>query len=1655
MAKNLFLEEDEDHLNIFPKTLVKRDVLGIGDAMSLIHRCNNVLKPQPPPVIHSTVSNEFEGLSFQDLKTDTMAWLSRQRQFKPIEPTSKSTNIDIQMMLLRASRIQVGLQRERNLIDYAVQRHPAYTQTYREIQQISDNLEQNRERPLTLGRAIGDITGSISGLINKITPVVSGLGLQSIFFSYFVTNYVGLTAIEAIAAAVAVNIIIDLPKSYRAVNKEEQYEGRQSVLMKLYQAMARSTTTTLCVTSVYQIAGLVFTGGYLIIASAVIPVIGRLLFSKEYGLNQVKTVMKEAQDEAQLREEALGVYLKNMELFFFQHGGRAQSAFAKKVEDIFGFVQQAKVYLAAIPFVSYRILYEQLEPFRNVMDGLKVAVNVYAEIRNAVNILNPVGSLKYIFKLFARIGENTVSGFVTNYAKMFQSEEIQPEMLQEIQSEIDAVGGNSLFRNLIRAGKSILVYSKQIIYALWDSPFTTLLSLSLGIFFTDYLFSFSPESYGVLNFIVEGRNMLMGSVYSALYWTLGASDKSNIAILLSRVSRGGLSLLCFTSMVHGIENSAEYMYGVYEKLVNQTTWCQALCVGVMAAMVGCLNYNELVLQGVVPLFTSAIYFIKNYYMVLVPGATVALLQCCVNYLTYVASSTEALQFIYNSTLTVVSGGIMGVLRNHMGVYMAFMLPLLGTLFVNDMTGLELDAWKVMCVALFSGITTLGVVRWGGSTRFGIKVGQCVEILQEASLSKIFEEQSLYFKLHVFDSDLLETTFSSMLRFLYLEVYTKQKVDMIVRETAEVMQQPAVNKKVSQKVKKKLIEDDKKIMENKINEIDELLTNYDVYTEEDSKVSSMYIDMLINKKELLEKMHAEFKSLVRDEQVVGSHMTGILNKVMNEVAFWKPEQVTNNVEVMENIVEELNMILEDSAMNIKEANGLLKKLNNKGNILIGNVQEKKYVSTDKIEALRGNLNTVDEMIEARKKILQINDAKIDYLQTKIYNDLVAGAASFKDTDNVRKKFRENFVPNAIFYTLKSNVNIIRNKFDAAFGVTEYYEKKNIVRDVDNQASIIEAFNNYVESSGELSSKFPTEGELLLLTEINDEQKRLKNYEKDALSRVMIRNKQMSQEEKRLAVQSKEAGLADAIQSENQQADATQSENKQAGLELGAVQFQPQQAETLVEFARGVMKGNMNTQATRLTTLKQIISRRIEGRGASSVTTGNAWKTLTSFGGEEGGGSSGNRESKFISTPDNLPDRPEDVPEVLKEGMLGFYTLDGKLKSRLSNIFREGSFFNFFWLDDLKGLKEFPEFMAVYNKWLDKINQKENEGLLPKINAETLRKNLTFMGYDKDIKQQLEAIPLTEDKLKLVYTRNDQQQNIMREMSKRDKPNAADPGFLWSISEERAPPHVLDANDPFKGVRSRLIERVDDLLKDEYGDYTTMKNTIEYNIETLRGVVDQAIKSDFDQAVKKQHKMILGLYKYEQHHVKEVLWINEPPESRMSTFTDVFTGAASTVSSLFAHKVSDEISTYVGNIGDMLGISEARKLQIPIECGPAFIGKKAWNSPEVHRGCQIIANQQYELLEYKSRMVEVEVTEPLNVLTGGLSFAAYMVNKLPDYNPDIDNRYIPKPEWVILDNLQFDKDNLLENFDYNFETTDDFNILYLNKGLDTNKLSPNSQ
>ena len=128
MAENLFLD-NEDHLKIFPKTVVSRDALGFGDAMSLIHRCDVVLQPQPPPVIHLNVSNEFKGLSLQDLKTKTIALLSRQRQFKPIEPTSKSTNIAIQTMLLRASRIQVGLQRERNSIDYDYRRnlveHPA------------------------------------------------------------------------------------------------------------------------------------------------------------------------------------------------------------------------------------------------------------------------------------------------------------------------------------------------------------------------------------------------------------------------------------------------------------------------------------------------------------------------------------------------------------------------------------------------------------------------------------------------------------------------------------------------------------------------------------------------------------------------------------------------------------------------------------------------------------------------------------------------------------------------------------------------------------------------------------------------------------------------------------------------------------------------------------------------------------------------------------------------------------------------------------------------------------------------------------------------------------------------------------------------------------------------------------------------------------------------------------------------------------------------------------------------------------------------------------------------------------------------------------------------------------------------------------------
>jgi len=1647
MAKNLFLEENEDHLKIFPKTVVKRDALGFGDAMSLIHRCNGVLQPRPPPVIHSTVSKEtFEGLSLQDLKTDTMAWLSRQRQFKPIEPTSKSTNIDIQNMLLRASRVQVGLQRERNSIDYDNRRnlveHPAYRKTYEEMQTISNNLEQNREKPFTLSKAIGDLTGAISGIINKVTPVVSGLGLQSIFFSYFVTNYVGLTAFESIAAAVAVNIVFDLPKSYRAEGQKERHEGEQGVLLKLYQAMLRSTTTTLCVTSVYQVAGLVFTGGYLIVASAVIPVIGRLLFSNEYKLNQVKTAMEEARDEEQLREEALES--KKMELFFFQHGGRAQSAFAQEMGKLFGFAQNIKVYLAAIPFIPYKILYEQFEPFRLSMDGLKVAVNYYAKVRDIGAIYNPLSTYKKIFDYFYKILANTISGFVNNYFKRFQSEEEVVEVLQEIQPEIEAFGGKSLFRKLITAGKGMLVYCKNIVVTTTRYPFTTLLSLGLGIFFTDYLFSFSPESYGVLNYIVEGRTMLMGSVYSALHWTLGASDKSNLATLLSRVSRGALSLLCFTSLVHGIENSAEYMYGVYEKLVNQTIWCQALCVGVMAAIVGCLNYNEIVLQGVVPLFTSAIYFIKNYYMVLVPGATVDLLQCCVNYLTYVASSPEALQFIYNCTLTVISGGIMGVLRNHMGVYMTFMLPLIGTLFVNDMTGLELDAWKVMCVALFSGITTLGVVRWGGSTRFGIKVGQCVEILQEASLSKIFEEQSLYFKLHVFDSDLLETTFSSMLRFLYLEVYTKQKVDMIVRETAELVQQPELYNWGSREVKDKLIKDDKKIIRNKINEIYELLTQLShPYGEVEEEVNAMYVAMQYKKIEILKNMHNEFKTLVEDnaniEDKFFSRITGTLNQVMNEVAFWKPETPTINVDITDYVVEKLDLILEDSANNLSETYSLMTRLNKKTNYYIEKTKRNEFVSPNEYKNLSQAINIVEELIESKKEILESNDKQINYLQTKIYNDLVARAPGLKDTMNVRKKFRENFVPNSILGMLKNNVKLIRDKL----GVLS--EEKKIVGEIDEKAKETEALNNFIESSNSA---------LFLLTENNVvvEKTRLLNWEKKLLDFVAIRTKQIGQQAEL------QAELQEELQEEKQE---ELQEEKQAErpaerpVELPAKLPAQRPAErvvvlpvskvvqeagqpTLVEIATGAMKGNYNVQKKRL----MLFSKQIESKATSTST---AWKTMTGFGGEEGEqGSPKDREGKFISTlGDDLPDRPEGAPETLKEGMLAFYNIKGNLKNRLSNIIREGNFF-----EKSTGLRDIPEIKDVYYQWLEKIDEKEEQGLLPVSAAEALRKNLTFMGYDRDIKEKLEAIQLTPEKLRIIYPRKEQQKNIMREMNKEQNRNAADPLFLWSISEERAPPHILDAKDPFQGVRSRLIDRVNDLLGEGEGEYKRMEETITHNIKELKSVVDQVIenpqlevRADYIHSPKQEEKALF----VETSNALRLSTYTEMMFSVSSLITSQVSGIASTISSNVAHSYYKEGVKTLGYIGDTIMITGAREIQIPVVCEQASMGPEAWNAPEVQRGCTIIANQQQELLELRSSLIEVEVQEPLNVLTGE-SFAGYVVGKLYDYNPDIDNRYMPKKDWVILDNFQFNKDDsLIEEFYRNFETTDDFKFQYAKKSM----------
>ena len=458
---------------------------------------------------------------------------------------------------------------------------------------------------------------------------------------------------------------------------------------------------------------------------------------------------------------------------------------------------------------------------------------------------------------------------------------------------------------------------------------------------------------------------------------------------------------------------------------------------------------------------------------------------------------------------------------------------------------------------------------------------------------------------------------------------------------------------------------------------------------------------------------------------------------------------------------------------------------------------------------------------------------------------------------------------------------------------------------------------------------------------------------------------------------------------------------------------------------------------------LFSRQIENK--AEIDTSTTWKTMTGFGEEEGEqGSPNDRESKFIPTlGEDLPDRPEGAPTKLVEGMLAFYAVDGRLKNRLSNIFREGNHFV-----ESTGLRNFSKFKDVYNLWIEKIEEKEVQGSLPSNAAEALRKNLTFMAYDKEIKQQLEEIALTPDNLKLVFPRLDQQRNILREMKEVCLPNdqctvpsAADPRFLWSISEERAPPHILDPGDPFQGVRSRLIERAKYLLDNEDGKYMLKKDTIKHNIDELKKVVVQVTENP----QLKVESDYIGRIK------KEALLVEPSNALRLSTFTEIVFGVpsffvsqassiVSTISSDVAH-IRGEIGVEIlKNVGDMLGINWAQELQIPIECTQASIGQEAWNAPEVQRGINIIANQREELFELENNMIKVEVEEPLNVLTGA-SFAGYVVGNIYDYNPDIDNRYIPKKDWVILDNFQFNKDkSLIEEFKRNFEVTDDFNMQY---------------
>jgi hypothetical protein len=288
----------------------------------------------------------------------------------------------------------------------------------------------------------------------------------------------------------------------------------------------------------------------------------------------------------------------------------------------------------------------------------------------------------------------------------------------------------------------------------------------------------------------------------------------NTVKLATRITNLGLSMGFFSAMIVGMTKAPEFLYRTYEKIVLtniRVIGLSVVVVGATALILAATGAVSLAAINPLAILALAIGFIRTNYLDLVPGASSEIAELCKNYIVYIVSSENFFTFIKNSANSQATSFIMMAIRSNLSKYIAVYLPFIGSMLWQDFTGNRLAAWQTLAFSLATGIATYTGLRIIGSTRLGLKLKQCVDAIQSISVASISQETNFLFKWYIKDTDILETSFSDMFKYLFVEVYTRQKIDVLVRNFSSeyVFAKTEVQEKLTDEEIATVIEEDYK------------------------------------------------------------------------------------------------------------------------------------------------------------------------------------------------------------------------------------------------------------------------------------------------------------------------------------------------------------------------------------------------------------------------------------------------------------------------------------------------------------------------------------------------------------------------------------------------------------------------------------------------------------------------------------------------------------------------------------------------------------------------------------------------------------------------------------------------------------------------------